>query len=243
MHDGFRPLSRQIGIYTIVIANCITQNGIRFPAPREVDRQLYLLKISSRKLIVLCFRPLSRQIGSYTTTGFPSHCGTLIVFPAPREVDRWLHYREHLRKSRTFRVSGPSRGRQVSILNQLRQLNCLKQGCFRPLSRQIGSYICLFRRRRFPWMVSGPSRGKQMFILDGYKIEKEKRYIVFTAPREVDRQLNNIKNKTFVFGQSNSFPAPREVDRELYIFICFCCTCSFVYVSGPSRGRQGAIQA
>jgi len=53
-----------------------------------------------------------------------------------------------------------------------------------------------------------------MFILDGYKIEKEKRYIVFTAPLEVDRELY----KTFVFGQSNRtvFPAPREVDRELY---------------------------
>ena len=52
-----------------------------------------------------------------------------------------------------------------------------------------------------------------MFILDGYKIEKEKRYIVFTAPLEVDRELY----KSFVLGQSNvtEYTAPREVDGDI----------------------------
>ena len=59
-----------------------------FPAPREVDRQLYILivqHIQSRKL--LCFRPLARQIGSYTANG-EREADFIRLFPAPLEVDR-----------------------------------------------------------------------------------------------------------------------------------------------------------
>ena len=62
-----------------------------FPAPLEVDRYLYL-SCEERMLCleINCFRPLSRQIGSYTNT-------------------------QKFKKIVASSVSGPSRGRQVSI--------------------------------------------------------------------------------------------------------------------------------
>ena len=87
---GFRPLSRQIGSYTEKLEKngyidkefpaprevdreiyfdemAFIDEGVRtFPAPREVDRYLYFTVTRSRKRSGICFRPLSRQIGRYT---------------------------------------------------------------------------------------------------------------------------------------------------------------------------------
>ena len=114
---SFRPLARLIGSYTKKIglgylkrrqfpaplevnkqlykkpASKIVPfqpRNDKFPAPLEVDRQLYTLQRQLRICKMRCFRPLSRQMGIYTQSFGNSQCKRQLV-------------------------SGPSRGRQVTI--------------------------------------------------------------------------------------------------------------------------------
>ena len=60
MSQGFRPLSRLIGGYTS-FENINKINVIGFPAPLEVDRELYMiLDGGMNTLTVLSFRPLPK---------------------------------------------------------------------------------------------------------------------------------------------------------------------------------------
>ena len=89
LRSSFRPLSRQIGSYTKQVENGMNNSDVLFPAPLEVDRYLYLQSMSGYQARLKSFRPLSRQIGIYT------------------------EFLKTLLKSKS--VSGPSRGRQVAI--------------------------------------------------------------------------------------------------------------------------------
>ena len=61
---------------------------VEFPSPLEVDRELY--RTTSIKLILgMGSRPLPRQIGSYTKHSAVSFQGR--QFPSPLEVDRYLY--------------------------------------------------------------------------------------------------------------------------------------------------------
>ena len=111
---SFRPLPKQIGIYTrsplynncdgtrvsgpsrgrqgaLPLARAQANFGQvkKFPAPPEVYWELYPMLIKSSLNRYSGFRPLARQIGSFTNYHIP--CNILNL------------------------VSGPSRGRQVSI--------------------------------------------------------------------------------------------------------------------------------
>ena len=133
-----RPLSRQIGSYKNtqkfkkIVASSVSgpsrgrQVAIRierrqfmkrefqFPAPLEVDRYLYVRTV------------LNRLSGSSS-------------FPAPLEVDRYLYYDIEQRSIRSF-TSFPSPLEVDRYLYILEFLEFISEYCFRPLSRQIGSY-------------------------------------------------------------------------------------------------------
>ena len=66
-----------------------------FPAPLEVDRELYLY-LNYLKQGCVSFQPLSRLIGNYTVINkYLQDNNRTFVFPALREVDREL-YKLHL---------------------------------------------------------------------------------------------------------------------------------------------------
>ena len=84
------PSRRYIGRYIDRSIGGAYKYAYEFPAPLEVDRQLYTLQRQLRICKMRCFRPLSRQMGIYTQSFGNSQCKRQLV-------------------------SGPSRGRQVSI--------------------------------------------------------------------------------------------------------------------------------
>ena len=66
---------------------------ISFPAPPEVDRELYrttLQEVSN----AFSFRPLSREIGGYTNDRLNKNFERYL-FPAPLEVDRYLYIKKN----------------------------------------------------------------------------------------------------------------------------------------------------
>ena len=85
--------------------------------------------------------------------------------------------------------------------------------CFRPLSTEIGGYTAVAFTKSAEFL--------------------------FPAPREVDRQLYISYTSTFNY-RTCTFPTPPEVDRQLYDGCEHYLRISR-NVSGPSRGRQGAI--
>ena len=162
-----------------------------FPAPLEVDRYLYLLmKKLKRQSSILGFRPLARQIGSYTDQTYLR--GYTSLFPTPREVDRQLYSpRIGSSRLRSF-VSGPSRGRQVSIQE------------------------VEFKESLVSSLVSGPSRDRQVAIQKVLQKVIAQDQFSFPAPLEVDRQLYVVDLPVAEL-VIPPFPAPLEVDRYLYI--------------------------
>ena len=136
-----------------------------FPATLEVERELYY---------------------SFDYSMIPSRA----MFPAPLEVDRYLY------------------------LSCEERMLCLEINCFRPLSRQIGSYTNTQKFKKIvASSVSGPSRGRQVSI----RIERRqfmKREFQFPAPLEVDRYLYTLFFVAII-PMGYGFPSPLEVDREL----------------------------
>ena len=87
----FRPLARQIGIYTQTDILVIAPTLEMFPAPFEVDRQLYgnmKLEYGSKSQAFPAPREVDRQL--YVRDGQEIQIGE--QFPAPREVDRYLYW-------------------------------------------------------------------------------------------------------------------------------------------------------
>lgn len=62
-----------------------------FPAPTEVDRELYTGNDFKSARLRYSFRPLSKEIGSYTIEAGCQNKSKAIGFPAPLEVDRELY--------------------------------------------------------------------------------------------------------------------------------------------------------
>ena len=187
----------------------------KFPTPREVDRELYKNKLN---LSITCVR-----------------------FPAPREVDREL--------------------------NLVLSAKSLTGVCFRPLSRQIGIYtftvdtiqfanVASFRPlaevywelyRSLDWWgvqvrlwVSGPSRGRQGAIHSDSPTHPIEEDVMFPAPREVGSYTLN-KCIDFTVKQLSFRPLSRQIG--IYTLAgCLIVKGLKLRVSGPSRGRQGAIR-
>ena len=137
---SFRPLSRQIGSCTWS-ASSVASPYKAFPAPFEVDKELYERVSEDMDKILDGFRPLARQIGSYTFSALTKDKVLSITFPAPREVDRQLYV--------------------IMKQNKKEDINR-----FRPLARQIGIYTLnvSLNLRLTTNKVSGPSRGRQVTI-------------------------------------------------------------------------------
>ena len=85
----------------------------RFPAPREVDRQLYL-QFTEPKAEKLSF-PAPPEVDKYLYIKLLDKITKWFLFPAPLEVDRQLYEEKQNEIWITGQVSGPSRGRQVAI--------------------------------------------------------------------------------------------------------------------------------
>ena len=186
---SFRPLARQIGSYTRSKKKFNERNWIEFPAPLEVDRELYpklseLLKLHSER-----FRPLSRQIGSYTYSIY-GYC-RFIMFPAPLKVDRQLYItcaREKGLRTTSFRPLS----RQIGSYTVVEKPEVPAEPSFRPLARQIGSYTNLTTQILNFTQASFRPLSRQIGI--------------YTELLEMtDRELR-------------AFPSPLEVDRELYSY-------------------------
>ena len=64
-----------------------------FPAPREVDRELYTLLRTTHWNHQNRFRPLTRWIGCFTLGLEKNIDVSIYAFPAPLEVDRYLYGR------------------------------------------------------------------------------------------------------------------------------------------------------
>ena len=133
-------------------------------------------------------------------------------------------------------VSGPSRARQVSIRSKITS-KVMEESRFPPpleVDRE------LYRKRpeciNLCKSVFVPSRGRQGAIL---KVQNHKTQ---AGPfRPLSRQIGSYTQATTKPQSRNfKFPAPLEVDRYLYqsstLNLQF-----LLFVSIPSRGRQGAI--
>ena len=144
---SFRPLSRQIGSYTCNPTGRMLVEP-EFPAPLEVDRYLYqLLALVRFAWVKNGFRPLSRLIGIYTKESNEEEQGYLRFRPLSRQIGIYIRFNLG-NFNGWYQVSGPSRGRQVSIQKKLKMYYWSLRKSFRPLSRQIGNYT--------PYLVCKP---------------------------------------------------------------------------------------
>ena len=82
---SFRPLARLIGSYTNTFEEKELTIDFAFPAPLEVDRELYIY--------------------------LSSNAAYDLEFPTPPEVDRELYKKIFIITAILIAVSGPSRGR------------------------------------------------------------------------------------------------------------------------------------
>ena len=215
--NRFRPLARQIGSYTkSKKSNQPNRKGFvsdpsrgrqvsilypyetevlfrneKFPAPREVDRYLYLIKMVKKHKLTSSFRPLARQIGSYTQFSLIF----LAIFKRFRPLARLIgSYTIHPYLFSAFKQNPfPS---PLEVDRELYELQTLYYHSmvqsFRPLTRQIGIYTEVSQSQTTT-------------------------YHSFPAPREVHRYLykNNVNKNALTV---NRFPAPLEVERYLYYF-------------------------
>ena len=118
-----------------------------FPAPLEVDRELYSSLLVICTMTSFCFRPLSRQIGSYTKLERKGLRFRKQGFPSPLEVDRCSsNHTDHINKDRKF-PAPLEVDRYLYIKSEVGAL-CYNLKRFRPLSRQIGIYT--------PYLVCKP---------------------------------------------------------------------------------------
>ena len=205
---SFRPLSRQIGSYTLIRYNKMKTPKL-FPAPLEVDRYLYTETRIIDDTNEISFRPLSRQIGIYTDIHQTLHAYQL-SFPAPLEVDRYLYNKFDFKVTSTYKAFPAPREVDRYLYVTLMRTKSTKLR-FRPLARQIGNYT-------IAELVTPPAP------------------VEFPAPREVDRYLY-AADAILPLLKFEKFPAPLEEDRYLYQR-CLCLLKSCKIVSGPSRGRQ-----
>ena len=113
---SFRPLSRQIGSYTEklrILLSILSMDSFR-PLARQIGSYT-CLSWQTLKIRLLCFRPLARQIGIYTRFylkfGTTEHC----FRPLSRQIGIYTVCLLMVYNMPVL-VSGPSRGRQVSIL-------------------------------------------------------------------------------------------------------------------------------
>ena len=110
-------------------------------------------------------------------------------FPAPCGVNR-LFYKKYgtYRYTCSWSISGPSRGKKISILFST---TVLKEcgGDFWPLPRLTGSDTDVQVSQRIRWQnrVSSPSRGKVDAMHKGLDVSIYAKPELFPAPREVDR--------------------------------------------------------
>ena len=121
-------------------------------------------------MALIRFRPLPRQIGVYTENRALVSCPSQGFRPLARLIGVYTCLWDNLQGA--CRVSGPSRGRQVSI--QIRDVFATD------LSDQ----------------VSGPYRGRQVSIQNGNRVEKAYFSISFPAPREVERWIYKTLSET-----------------------------------------------
>ena len=136
-----------------------------FPAPLEVDRELYSSLLVICTMTSFCFRPLSRQIGIYTKLERKGLRFRKQGFPSPLEVDRCSsNHTDHINKDRKF-PAPLEVDRYLYIKSEVGAL-CYNLKRFRPLSRQIGIYTMIFSGLNLISFlkVSVPSRGRQVSI-------------------------------------------------------------------------------
>ena len=102
---GFRPLSRWIGLYPNGFEKLVKADYAGFrPLSRWIGLYLNLKELTIK--YTYCFRPLSRWIGLYPKVGW-TIIGLVVLFPSPLEVDRFISfYRVHAKRPpnpRSFR--------------------------------------------------------------------------------------------------------------------------------------------
>ena len=137
----FRPLARQIGIYTEEIPHRIEEN-LKFPSPLEVDRYLY--RFGKNDLFFWIAFPAPRELDRWLYINNVQIFRNLTSFPSPLEVDRYLYMvltRQMIAKS--LFPSPLEVDRQIYKFFVF--LATHGDDCFRPLARQIGSYTECYR--------------------------------------------------------------------------------------------------
>ena len=136
--DGFRPLSREIRIYTQNNELSLNQTNMIVSGP------------SQGRQVTIQHGLVNYYIGDS-------------VFPAPLKVDRDLYLRYTQDHKAVAQVSVPSRGRQVAIRSASR-LTSQPMNSFRPLARQIGSYTCYDSNSQTQYLLSFRPLSRQIGI-------------------------------------------------------------------------------
>ena len=237
-------------------------NG-QFPPPREVDRWIYSGAYRNERQVCFSAPPdVNRQLYKFS---FVFAALAALLFPAHRQVDRFPYLDEPEKvKIPQFVFSTPRGGilGAIQIARLVGRTSTLMS--FRPLPRQIGIYTPIdisdeelpfqfpahrqVDRGLYPGWVKycdnwyqfpAPLEVDRQLCFDcpGIEIEEVE---WFPASCEVDKQLypeTILKTIVDVVG----FPSPLEVDRQLYNKIALVTWKQRLQVSGPSRGRQGAI--
>ena len=237
----FRPLSRQIGIYTLC-----TQAGeqrLERSSFRPLQRQIgiYTMKTTIKLGLTDRFRPLSRQIGIYTNRkikespkGFggvsvPSRGRQVSIrkmksilvrkirrFPSPLEVDRELYQTQDVIFPTEQLFPAPDEvDRKLYTKSTLSVVQ--KSQCFRPLSRQIGIYTMnIICNVIITEMLSFRPLSRQIGI---YTVTEANPYNDGDCFRPLSRQIGiytfSYKRRKHM-GVDTKFPSPLEVDRYLY---------------------------
>ena len=81
----------------------------KFPAPREVDRELYVISRIFKYATSLF--PAPREVDRELYIYLSSNAAYDLEFPTPPEVDRELYKKIFIITAILIAVSGPSRGR------------------------------------------------------------------------------------------------------------------------------------
>lgn len=170
VYHGFRPLSRQIGVYTVNEQGYKVLDPHIVPSPREVDRQLYPGQNPGEN---------------------PGQNPGQNPFPAPPEVDRQLYSCNFWLTKIFSRVSGPSRGRQGAILAWYKKMKKIYSFLFpaprevdRELYGKTGNYSMHIESKQFPAPL-GVDR--QLYTMDDFVAATS--VVKFLSPLQVDRDL------------------------------------------------------